>query len=268
MLSNSYAKKRLADIDKRLADLKVIAKKFPPGRLHCSRSRGKTQFYQITGTEGRKNYSRKYLGKKSENITTLLARKEIYKAEYLDLLDEQKSLCSLLKIQDGLIKKSATSKLEKRKMLSELFANKATLDDDARAWANAEYQSSAPHQEERTKRAIDGTMVRSKAEADIIMLLDKYGIPYRYECDLISNGNVIGCPDFTIMHPLTHEIFIWEHFGMLDDRTYVNRNIYKVKDYIGAGWFPMINFIITGETGGRALDVTLIDALIRQFFLQ
>lgn len=268
MLSNHYAKRRLSKIDKRLSELGFIMRKLPPGRLHCSNSRGKTYFYQVSGSRNGDDFSRTYLTKDKKDIVVALAKKELCKAEQADLLTEKASLEAMLEYQKHAPANQALCRIRKgNKKILELIGESNVEDLDARAWANAEYSSSAPFPEQRRIRAIDGRMVRSKSEAEIISLLVKYEIPYRYECDLIVNGHVVACPDFTIMHPVTHEIYIWEHLGLLDNSEYFAKSINKFKKYSACGFYPMINLIITGETAEKPFDVTLGEDLVQHFFL-
>lgn len=62
-------------------------------------------------------------------------------------------------------------------------------------------------------------------------------IPFRYECALYLNG-VLVFPDFTIRHPKTGEVYYWEHFGLIDQPSYVKRTmekIYGTQWLVGAG---------------------------------
>lgn len=269
MLSIYYATKRLTDIDARLNKLEAELAGLPKGRLNHSICHGKPRFYQVIGSRGSSNYSKKYLSAMDHNITIGLAKKKLIIDEIHELEQERKFLERLVKDQERERSRlSAKKNSTAMEPLLNLLRENSTLSENIFTWSNEPYSSSAPNKDSRRVRAIDGTMVRSKSEAEIIMILVKYGIPYRYECDLYSNDRIIGCPDFTIMHPSTHEIFIWEHFGLLDDTSYVRRNIYKVQKYIEAGFYPMVNFIVTSETYSKPFDITLADSLIQQFFLQ
>ena len=63
--------------------------------------------------------------------------------------------------------------------------------------------------------AAGSLFVRSKSEAFIASSLSDKGIPFRYECAAKIAGTVI-YPDFTIRHPLSGKLCLWEHFGLID----------------------------------------------------
>lgn len=106
-------------------------------------------------------------------------------------------------------------------------------------------------------------LVRSKSECLIANSLYERKIAYRYEAgiDLIdSNGSKRKVyPDFTILHPKTREIIIWEHFGMMDNSNYSKSALMKINSYINNGYIPGINLICTFES----LDVNLNGASIK-----
>jgi len=82
----------------------------------------------------------------------------------------------------------------------------------------------------------NGVTVRSKSEWIIATALETNQIPYRYEA-LLKLGSQMISPDFTIMHPFTGEIILWEHFGALHQPNYetsMNKkmDLYYKHDYI------------------------------------
>ncbi|MBO4410232.1 MAG: hypothetical protein J5775_05715 [Spirochaetales bacterium] len=80
-----------------------------------------------------------------------------------------------------------------------------------------------------------GDIVRSWQEAMIADELYLAKIPYRYEKPFrLFNGHVVR-PDFTMMHPATGVILIWEHFGRTDKQTYMSETISKIKNYAKTG---------------------------------
>ena len=108
-----------------------------------------------------------------------------------------------------------------------------------------------------------GVMVRSKSEKIIADKLELYGIPYRYEAELIINGNRY-YPDFMILLP-DGRILIWEHFGMMDDIDYASRAWRKIENYRRAGYVQHTNLICTYESDIE--NGKVIDEIIRRFVL-
>ena len=105
------------------------------------------------------------------------------------------------------------------------------LSEELEKWASEPYEMNPKYPENKTIRAINGLMVRSKSEAFIVMLLVTYHIPFRYECKLELDGQII-YPDFTIRHPVTGETFYWEHAGMLEDPKYISKHLYTLRFFL------------------------------------
>ena len=69
-------------------------------------------------------------------------------------------------------------------------------------------------------------------------------IPYRYE-EVIQLVEVTISPDFTIKHPVTGQIYYWEHFGKMDDPIYAKNVCDKIQLYISHGIIPSVQLITT-----------------------
>ena len=88
-------------------------------------------------------------------------------------------------------------------------------------------------------------LVRSKSEQITGSLLEKYGIPYRYE-NKLTLGSKYRYPDFLIKNPFTGKEIIWENFGgplkpsdkpkyeksMLEKMTLYSKQGYVINDTI------------------------------------
>ena len=107
-----------------------------------------------------------------------------------------------------------------------------------------------------------GERVRSKSEVIIANVLNRYKIPYRYECPLLLRGLGTIYPDFTILNIKRRKEIYWEHQGMMDDPEYANKAISKETYYIKNGIFPGERLIITSETRSHPLNVREIELRI------
>lgn len=96
------------------------------------------------------------------------------------------------------------------------------------------------------------------------MALHVKGIPFRYECAL-PLGDTIVYPDFTIRHPVTGEIYYWEHFGKMDNPKYAQNCMYKLQNYTSHGILPGINLITTYETQKKPLTSETIERVISEY---
>ena len=148
----------------------------------------------------------------------------------------------------------------------ELPAPEASLAETLDKWVHEAYEKNPEHPENLIVPSVTGEMVRSKSEAMILMLLEYYGIPYRYECRL-DIGRKAYYPDFTIRHPITGETFYWEHVGMLDKHSYRSDFLNKLHKYINNGLIPDHNLILTYESDDHPLDIRIAIDKIREFLL-
>lgn len=137
---------------------------------------------------------------------------------------------------------------------------------DFRQWQNASYEKNTSHNEHLKFRTNDGAFVRSKSEALIYELLRSEGIPFRYECALHLPQKTM-FPDFTILQPEVGKVFIWEHFGMIDNENYRRLFLQKLELYAENKIYPDVNLIMTFETGKNPLDPAAILDKIHQFLL-
>ena len=110
-----------------------------------------------------------------------------------------------------------------------------------------------------------GIRVRSKSEIIIANMLEKYGVPYKYECPLKLSKWGIVRPDFTCLNVRTRKEYIWEHFGMMDDENYANKNVMKINLYEESGYHAGKNMIMTFETSQHPINSHIIKTMIRSW---
>ncbi len=114
---------------------------------------------------------------------------------------------------------------------------------------------------------LKGDIVRSWPELLIADALFRARIPYRYEKPFVLyNGHTIR-PDFTIMHPVTGEVFIWEHFGRTDKPSYMGDSVKKIKDYAKSGAIIGKGLIATFDNDEFKLTNEEIRQIIKEYFL-
>lgn len=113
---------------------------------------------------------------------------------------------------------------------------------------------------------IKGERVRSKSELIIANTLYQNNIPYHYELPLIINNRKI-FPDFTCLNLRTHKIYIWEHFGMMDDMNYVSKTLKKIDLYENNKYFINENLIVTFETKSQTISTSKVQNKIQKFLI-
>lgn len=154
-----------------------------------------------------------------------------------------------------------TRLLEKRISLGQ-----AAMDEVSRRWMNEPYNRYEDRPEDLTHPSLCGIKMRSKSEVSIADELYLNGIAFRYEQKMTINGRAV-VPDFVIMHPVTHEIYIWEHFGRMDDPQYIRRNYGKTDEYALAGYVLGINLIVTTETKRKPFEGSHARKTVQDYFL-
>jgi len=103
-----------------------------------------------------------------------------------------------------------------------------------------------PSFEEKNYKTLGGLAVRSKSEAVIGSIFEELKVPFQYERPFKSSSKIM-YPDFTLIHPYTGEILIWEHFGLTDDNSYRSKMIEKLEFYEKAGFMVNKNLVTTYE---------------------
>lgn len=119
-------------------------------------------------------------------------------------------------------------------------------------WAKAGYKRNPYKTENRIHSTKSGIYVRSKSEALIADVLSDYGIIFRNDCKEMF-GILARYPDFHLIRTKDRRLFIWEHFGLLDNPDYVLKCFEKIDLYAEYGYHVGINLIITWETRDNPL---------------
>lgn len=110
----------------------------------------------------------------------------------------------------------------------------------------------------------NGEKVCSKSELMIANALQENGIPYHYERPLHLQTGTIH-PDFLCLNKRTHEEFIWEHFGMMDDPDYASKAVVRLKWYKNQNYILGKQLVITFETKNEHLGSGDINQIIKTY---
>ena len=252
-------KKLMTQIEKELSGM-------PEGRLRINHRRagpGSTQYYQcIPG--GSKNG--RYITKSETGLAQALVRKS-----YLQMLKEQIKIQLVFLNNDipdlsniPFIDVFNALSSDRKKMILPLFEDDETF---VRQWQSATYDK-LPFEPETPVHMTDrGERVRSKSEKILADRFYAMGIPYFYEKPVKTGRNKQRVPDFTLLNIRKREVYYWEHFGMMDDKDYVNSNINKINEYARAGIIPGKNLIMTFETKDKVLDTAAVNNIIKAYLL-
>lgn len=231
-------------------------------KISVSRSNGVTQFYlNRPGTKGRKYFSAK--SDKSKGVISRLIQLE-YDKKVLKRIEKELDLISELLNGRTMIEDTYFELAEGKRE----FVNPVVIPDNkyVEIWLGKKYSGKHFSVEDKTLFTVGGVRVRSKSEIIIGSMLEKFGIPFRYEYPLKLKSCLV-YPDFYCLNVRTRREFVWEHFGMMDDGDYVENFVQKIRDYGEKGFFPGKNLIMSFETLKQPLNPLLIEDLIKNYLV-
>ncbi|MBR5280188.1 MAG: hypothetical protein IKU26_04385 [Clostridia bacterium] len=235
-------------------------KTLPEGRLICTGTKAKPQFYYAIGSK------RKYLSMKETAFITQLAEKKYYQAKLQDCKRQLKGVIAYLKTHNPALD-TATKLLTATTKCSELLAPIFRPTNELLAqWMTASYVQNNKYPNQLRHETVHGIKVRSKSESLITLQLVTHKIPFHYEEEL-ELGDIRLYPDFTLRHPKTGELYYWEHFGCLEDVSYQKTVCQKLQLYMREGIYPDTNLIITWETREKPLTIRDIQDTIQKYFM-
>lgn len=228
-------------------------------KLSVSISNGNTQFYiktpEMTNSKG------KYI-KKSDYEKV---KKLVYQDYYTNILDrairEEYHIRCLNKIYDGNTYEEYFDTLNPA--VGQMI-NPIKLSDNyfIKKWLSERSEIKSSYEIDGNIITNKGEAVRSKSEKIIADILDKYGVPYKYEeCLTFDDGSVV-FPDFTILDVKRRREVYLEHLGLMDNVEYVNRTMEKIKKYENNGIFPGVNLLITTESGNNKFNTKAFERMI------
>ena len=141
-----------------------------------------------------------------------------------------------------------------------------TDDEYAKMWKSIPYTPKEFGKGDAVHLTNLGLRVRSKSEVIIAGVLDKFDIPYKFECPLkLANGKIIH-PDFTILNKKTREIVYYEHLGKMEEIGYVKYNLGRLKEMEESGIYIGKNLIFTYETYAKPLNTKTVEKMLMSFF--
>ena len=232
----------------------------PDGKLICSQNGNRYKWYQSDG------HTKTYIPKTEKHLAEQLAAKKYLSLQLQDLENEVKAMDFYLKHHKSNVGKAEqllTDSPEYQRLLAPYFT---PLSQELSEWMTSPYERNLKYPEQLIHKSSSGNLVRSKSEAIIDMILLVNKIPFRYECALHLGETTI-FPDFTIRHPITGDIFYWEHFGLMDNPSYFNNAFSKLQLYANYGIIPSIQLITTYETRDRPLYVDDVKKIVTDYFL-
>lgn len=247
-------------IQAEIINLQKTLASYPKGKLICCHQKNHYKWYQ------RDEHGKTYIPKSNRILAEKLAAKKLAHHSLAKLTAEHQAITAYLNTYNSYIKKAEPSPLEHpgyQELLSTFFK---PVSAELYEWASSPFESNPRNPDNLIHKTDTGIYVRSKSEAMIVHFLYINKIPFRYECKLVL-GKIVLYPDFTIRHPVTGEIFYWEHFGLMDDPSYCKKTSAKIQTYSMHGIIPSINLITTYETQNHPLTTDAIIKILEEYFL-
>ena len=235
----------------------------PEGHL---RAIDRGNYYQYFRRVDPKDSTGEYLTKEKRELARQLAQKDYDR----DAINEaQRELALVTGYVEHLKKRSLIHIYDRLKPARKRLVNPIYVDDEQyiREWRSKEYETLDFYEMKNNFYSENGVRVRSKSELIIANMLEKNRIPYRYEYPLRLKGQVIVRPDFLCLNVRMRKEYIWEHFGMMDNPSYANRNVEKITKYEQNGYSIGENMIMTFETTQCAINPINIKRIINQYLL-
>lgn len=252
-------KKRASELEETIKSGTLALKEVPRGRLRIHQGK---YFHLSPGERPR------YLRKSEITLIRALAQKTYDRAILqrlkLELFLNQKHL--------QLLQSWPVSALFARYSAArQSLVEPVTLSDAAYAerWRSIRFRHMNFNKEEPPLYTASGIRMRSKSELLIAELLEKSGIPYRYEYPLevaMPDGSKKRFrPDFYCLEPETRREFVWEHFGLMDDTAYRVRAEDKMETFFFSDAFNERNFIVTFEEKDHPLNIAEVASKLTYF---
>lgn len=240
---------------------------FPDGSLRVSSNRGRTTFYRDWKDSESGASKSSYLKNSEAELVSLLAQKG-YEKKLLKLVQKQIAILESVPaklLDDDCLDQVYEGLSETRKALVTPF--RLPDAEYLTRWKSEEFSSSLFHTENLRFTTNNKERVRSKSEMIIADRLSEFFIPYRYEEKIVLKDGTVCFPDFTILDLRTRSRIYWEHFGMVDQKSYSNGMVEKIEKYLNNDILLGENLIVTFESNDHPLDKTTVDTTIMKYLL-
>ena len=247
----------IAKSNKNLSKFKTVPKRV----VKASKSNGCYQYYWVDKAAKKKIYITKEY--KEELRKTIQRDYEFEVNKKLNIL--KRRLSDFLRIYDiDEIERVYSNLSEARKQLITPIVE--TKEEFAKKWESISYEP-MPINDNSEFVSTNGVRVRSKSELIIVNMLERNGVSYRYEFPITLKGLGPVRPDFFCLNKRTLKEYVWEHFGMMDNIAYANKNINKIQIYEQNGFLPGKNMIMTFESSTNPLNSSTIKSMIEEYLL-
>lgn len=260
----SILKKESCQLKQIIKECEKSVQNAPKGNLRIAKKNNRFEYYYVNEND---NKGGKYLKKKEEDFVRKLAQRDYELSVLRSAKERLKGIEKFLTNYERTDLNNVFKKINPyRKGL--IHTNLISDEEYVKQWQAVKYEKKEFEDSSLDIITERGEYVRSKSEKIIADKLYMLGIPYRYECPIIMEGNIKIYPDFTILKmPEREEVYL-EHFGMMDDVNYVNTAIYKLNTYERNGIYLGVNLFLTYETSRKPLNVRALDEMLKALWVE
>ena len=245
--------------------LKELKKKEPEvlisGSIRSTTCRGVPQYY--IHLPNKKN---KYLAKSNLPSIQYAVKQEYHEKMATALIRREKALLRLSKTLEETEPASVYEKMSvaKKSLVTPIVSSE---EDYIQNWLEEHPGNQNPYPEDCNYTTNRGEKVRSKSEKILADLFYSYQIPYQYEPLLTLPSGKTLYPDFALLNTATKKTLYWEHLGLVDQDTYLQKNIQKIQLYEVNGILLGDTLITSFESTSVPLNTKILDHKIRTFLL-
>lgn len=252
-------KERYDLISKTIETVERKLKSLPAGRLNIKHQNDKPYYYYVKA-----NSKERFLTKADSVLIKQLLQKRYLKEVLKIAKNELAALSKMLSLYPEDLPEELYEKLPEELRTG---VEPVILGDgqDVLEWMAEPYVGKPFKEDAPVYMTIRGERVRSKSEVMIADRMYARGVPYKYECPIMIEGQVIH-PDFSMKRMSDNKIIYHEHCGMMDDPEYFKDLVERISLYNQAGILQGNRLTFTFETSDKPLDIRIIDRLIDEFF--
>ena len=231
-------------------------KSFPEGILKVKSIKSGSYYYYRNGDTIR------YLGKDDTGFIKQLVQKN-YVAHAAKVAKQEAHLLQnvISKYPDPAVEDLYDNLPEaRRKFATPIFF---TDEECAKNWLSIPFTPKPFSKDAPEYYTARGERVRSKSEVIIADRLFAKGIPYKYECPLMTRNGIIH-PDYTILRLSDRKILYHEHCGKMGDPGYVSDMLDRVDLYAHENIYVGNRLFLTFESENHPFDLSYLDDFIEK----
>lgn len=230
------------------------------GTLSIRKFGQKVYYYQNIFNEKTRKFYKKYIPREEIKFVEKLAQKS-YEKELINLIDIRiRQMKSLLNEFDEFEIENVYLNLseERKKLVKPIEPTREQL---IKKWKESYKKVEfLPTGDKFITK--NGENARSKTEMIIANKLYDNHIEYAYEKPVMIYNKIV-YPDFIIFLPSENKEIYWEHFGMMDEPSYLSKALNKINLYYQSE-IVRDNFIMTFETKDNQINFNSIDNIIKK----